>query len=348
MKRTLTAAAGFCVGLSLLAPPAMGAGPDHAQKTHAHDGHAEKTLEDYVGKVELPELFIGSKAPELKIAKYVKGDSVQGFEKGKVYVVEFWATWCGPCIRAFPHLSEMQAHYGDKVQFVGVNVWEGVEDPAERIKKVEEFVSDQGDRMSYTVAVEDGTAMADTWMKPAAQSGIPAAFIVSGEGNIAWIGHPMSMDEPLEQIVGGGYDNTAAIEEFKRSNLMMAGYRQFMTSMQAGEDLEDATAIAKILVDDYLGEEPGGLNAVAWVLLNGQASGEAQFKLAKRSIGKACELTQWKDWTLLDTYALAAHKSGDNAEAIKWQQKAIELAPASNTDARAELEAKLDQYKSST
>ena len=106
----------------------------------------QPTLEDFVGKAKLPELFIGSKAPELQIAKFVKGDSVDGFEKDQVYVVEFWATWCGPCIAAFPHLSELQAEHGEKVQFIGVNVWEGVEDQAERIEKVEGFVADQGDR----------------------------------------------------------------------------------------------------------------------------------------------------------------------------------------------------------
>lgn len=343
MKRTITAIAGLCAGISLLAAPAL-AGPDHKDHAHADKAHAP-TLEEIVGEVKLPELFIGSKAPELQIAKYVKGDSVQQFEEGKVYVVEFWATWCGPCIAAFPHLSELQAEHKDNVQFIGVNVWEGVEDQAERIQKVEGFVKDQGDRMSYTVAVENGSAMADTWMKPAGQNGIPAAFIVDGTGTIAWVGHPMNMDESLESVIEGEFNAEQAIKDYKKQSVMMAGYRKFMTGIRAsGDDFSEATTIAKLLVKDYFQDEPGGLNAVAWTLLTSESDniGEKQYAIAYDAAKRACEVSEWKDWMLLDTYALAAHKMGKQDVAVKWQSKAIEMAPE---DKKADLEEALATYK---
>ena len=78
-------------------------------------------------------------APPLKVAEWVKGNKVAAFEPGKTYVVEFWATWCGPCLATIPHLTELAHKYKDKgVQFIGVDVWE------EDIKEVAPFLLEMG------------------------------------------------------------------------------------------------------------------------------------------------------------------------------------------------------------
>ena len=73
--------------------------------------------------VRAQTLGIGSPAPKIEVKEFVKGEPVKSFEQGKIYVVEFWATWCPPCRTSIPHLTEMQKKYKDVV-FIGVSVFE--------------------------------------------------------------------------------------------------------------------------------------------------------------------------------------------------------------------------------
>jgi tetratricopeptide (TPR) repeat protein len=164
-------------------------------------------------------LGLGDPAPKLDVKSFVKGQPIATLEPGKLYVVEFWATWCGPCRVSIPHLTELQKKHPDVV-FIGVSVLEQDQNA------VKPFVDAMGDNMAYRVAVdaipEKGDAndglMATTWMKAAGQGGIPTAFVIDKGGRIAWIGHPMSMDEPLEKIVGGSWDLTAAIARSRKES----------------------------------------------------------------------------------------------------------------------------------
>ncbi len=348
MKTTslIAALSGLAVLAAPSAPSFAYAGPE---ATASKDTQGE-TLEDLIPNMNKPELWIGSSAPELSIAKFIKGDSVNGFEDGQVYVVEFWATWCGPCIAAFPHLTQLQSDHGEDVQFIGVNIWER-EKGAERMEKVEKFVHKQGERMGYTVAIEDGSSMSDNWMRPAGQGGIPAAFIVDGNGDIAWIGHPAEIDEPLEAVVSGEYDAKTAAADAWNEQVLMTAFQTFAQSLHTGQNLENARKISKVLIKDHFSEDSGGLNAVAWILLNGQAEGIGvqDYQTALQAAAMACRLTDWEDWGVIDTYALAMHKTGDATSAIKWQKKAIELAKLDEEkggkEALPELEERLAMYE---
>lgn len=155
--------------------------------------------------VAADQLDVGLDAPSLSITKWIRGDAVDlASAKGKnVIVVEFWATWCGPCIASMPHLSELQKKHADKgLIIIGVTK----PDPNNALEKVEQFTKDNAEKQAYTVAFDGDGATFEAYMRAADQNGIPTAFIVDRDGKIAWIGHPMNMDAPLEQVLAGTHD----------------------------------------------------------------------------------------------------------------------------------------------
>lgn len=85
---------------------------------------------------------------------WLQGAPIAKYERGRVYVIEFWATWCPPCLRSIPHLSALQQKYSSTLTIVGVNA-EGMLGNHADINKVHDFMNRHGKEMTYTVAMED-------------------------------------------------------------------------------------------------------------------------------------------------------------------------------------------------
>ena len=95
-------------------------------------------------------LKVGDPAPKLAPGKWVQGDPVKEFQKGKAYIVEFWATWCPPCRASIPHLNETYNKFKDKgLIVIGQDCWEKDD------SLVAPFVEKMGDKMTYRVALDD-------------------------------------------------------------------------------------------------------------------------------------------------------------------------------------------------
>lgn len=101
--------------------------------------------------------------------------------KGKVVVVEFWATWCPPCRQSIPHLIKMQSKYQDK----GVVILGLTNEPLSAVKAFAEKM-----KMNYPVGT--GSKSAGVY----GVEGLPTAFVIGADGKVAWSGHPMSGLEP--------------------------------------------------------------------------------------------------------------------------------------------------------
>lgn len=151
------------------------------------------------------ELLIGDVAPALHLKEFIKGQPFDAFKLQTVYVVEFWATWCGPCKRSIPHLTALQRRYPG-ITVLGIAVsWRSIEE-------VRDFVTGQGDNMGYSVAIdmpEPGNQRFMTraaWCDAAYQTGIPSCFIIDHSGRVAWIGHPGELEAPLAAVVEHRFD----------------------------------------------------------------------------------------------------------------------------------------------
>ena len=173
---------------------------------------------------------LGDPAAPLQIAEWVKGKPVDlAADKGKkIFVVEFWATWCGPCRASIPHLTEMQKKFKDKdVVFIGVS--------DEEVATVKKFVEKMGDKMDYTVVVDKDRKTSEAYMTAYDQHGIPHAFIVDKQGRIVWNGHPMGdLEKSLEQVIAGKFD----LQKAKQREATQNKINEFYTL--ARKDTEDA------------------------------------------------------------------------------------------------------------
>jgi thiol-disulfide isomerase/thioredoxin len=271
-------------------------------------------------------LTVGDPAPKLAVKGFVKGDAVQDLAKGKIYVVEFWATWCGPCRATIPHLTELQKKHPE-VTFIGVSVYEQDQE------KVKPFVKEMGDKMDYRVAVDDVPEggnraegkMAKSWMDAAAQDGIPTAFIINERGKIAWLGHPSEMDKPLDEILNGTWNLEAAAREYKKELAKKLKLRELQAAIAKARESEDpkaelavldkalredesmeamlgvrkfellvkdsnpdpALAYGTHLFEKTLNNNPQGLNFFAWRIVDPDAKTKPDAKLVKLGLAAA-------------------------------------------------------------
>jgi thiol-disulfide isomerase/thioredoxin len=320
-----------------------------------------------------PTLRIGDAAPALVPGKWIKGEPVKGFEKGKVYVVEFWATWCPPCLMSIPHLTKLQEKHKDVV-IIGQNCSEP--DQA----KVEAFVKKMGDKMNYRVALDDTSkdeigAMNKNWMIASAARGIPTAFIVDKNSKLVWKGHPMQMDRILPAIIDGTFDTKkeaefqtkmeelqleyvkairaddvdkafAALEEMKKLDPAGAKDRELNKAyvlITRKKDYAAGQELMAKLADTEFKDNGGALMSIASVISSIKEEGKANLDLALRLAQRAVELNGAADPGSQQILAQVYAAKGDYAKAIEAQTKVVDSLEGMS---RARAQKALDEYKS--
>lgn len=153
---------------------------------------AAKPIDDYPAFNTTKKLwaktdFRGKAAPKFEVEKWLSGEAPDF--KGKVLVVDFWATWCGPCKKLIPEMNDWAAKFKNDVVFIGVS-----DEP-------EATVSDfmKTTKMNYNVAIDTKKRM----NQALGVEGIPHVMVVTPDGVVRWQGWPQDDADLLtEKVIG--------------------------------------------------------------------------------------------------------------------------------------------------
>jgi len=336
-------ALGGCAKRPVTGPQAREAVPE---PTAVAPAKTEPTIQPAAG-VATPEPVTPAAAMPTKIGdaawpldglEFVKGGPVK-IEPGKVYIVEFWATWCPPCRVTIPHLTEVAHKYKDKkVVVTGIST--------EKMDLVKAFVAKQAENMDYNVAVDSTGRVSKGYMGAFGVNTIPHAFVVDQKGRIAWYGHPMDdMERVLDGVLAGTFDPAAyartKAEEQAKYEANLETYRAYFEKIRGGAMMQEARAIVEKWIDQAPAEL---LNGLSWEILTEVEEGKRDKDLALKAAEKANAMTEGKSAQILDTYALALFQNGKTAEAIAAEQKALELVKG-DAASEADMQKRLTKYK---
>jgi thiol-disulfide isomerase/thioredoxin len=123
----------------------------------------------------------GKSAPKLHVEKWLTGSAPN--TKGKIVVIDFWATWCPPCRALIPEMNGWAAKFKGKVDFIGIS--------DESAATVSSFM--KSTPMHYSVGLDPSATMS----KAIGVQGIPHVIIETPDGVVRWQGFPLSGEDRL-------------------------------------------------------------------------------------------------------------------------------------------------------
>ncbi len=324
-------------------------------------------------------LDLGDPAPPLVVDTWFQGTALTSFEPGRIYVIEFWATWCEPCVEAIPELEALQAAHPNKVTVVMLNVMESNHDT------IRAWLAEHPVELTVGHGGATAGSPAEAWFNASRSDGVPTSFVVAPDGSIAAITHGLDADRLAEQLLAGTWSLAEAQAE-RANNLSrekfvqplrsavhkastdeerLALYDAFITEHPPLEhfvaesrlgllvklDPAAAAPYAARWVDGAWNDVPHQLLNAAWKLA---VTGEkwpgrglpGASVVARRAASRAVELTERKNAGFLETLALTLWQDGATAEAVAVQAEAIALAQ--DPEEKRGMEQRLRSYRRRT
>jgi len=274
--------------------------------------------------------LVGSRAADIDIEHWIEEghEPVQpfrSFEPGKIYVIEFWATWCPYCGDVFQLLASLQRKYADQ----GLTVIAVGNEPPEAVKA---FLADtspetraaaEAARHCVLTTDPDDSVFRD-YMDAVADIGIPTAFIIGRQGIVEWIGHAQDIEEPLRMVVEDRWDRTAFAEKTRKIESVRASVKGVEELLQNGRQTEAVAAYERLVAANA--DEADKLNEVAWMAWELAEARPLPGEMVAAAVAAATRSLEREphNGNFLDTLAHHQALQGDLDAALATQQRAVE------------------------
>ena len=156
---------------------------------------------EFLAPVEAATDMRGKKIPGFTVASWITPRPDAG---SRLVAIDFWATWCGPCRAAIPHVNELNDKYGKDMLFVGISDEKDSAFTA-GLKKQKLKPAD----FRYSLALDPAGTLKNKFF---GVKGIPHMAIFSPDGIVRWQGHPMSLQEAdIEKMIAANRANAKPV-----------------------------------------------------------------------------------------------------------------------------------------
>ncbi len=202
-------------------------------------------------------LTLGDKAPKINAFVWIKGNKLTNYDRNKIYLIDFGATWCIGCAHAKPRLSALSKKYAGKLEVISLFVKENnnlQKTDTSYVQKVRNYVQKKSKVITYSVGVDDPDQnLNKNWLVALGKMGIPWSVIVDQNGIITWVGSPNDpeLETVIKKVLDHSYDLKAAIKELKETTVQKIPFDALKPLLSEGNGGNDDDFIFRSILTTY-------------------------------------------------------------------------------------------------